>query len=208
MRRNQFDEFEDLLNKLKPLLKGWRIAAGGLDSVLLHEAKEAGQRAGRARRARNRRSEVGATATAVLCAAAACEARLSEYLAHYEAASGTLPDPLVRIRKQTNAREQWMVLLHHGAQQFNCGQSRAYLHLGCLFRLRDLVAHRNARLELVGSVPNQIEDCVRQRVIPVSDVQKATGWHTVLLVAAVADWAYKTAANWLRLVKKLIPQQC
>jgi len=208
VRRNQFNEFEELVQKLHPLLKGWRIAAGGLDSVLLDEAKKAGQRAVRARRARNRQSEVGATASAVLCAAAACEARLSEYLAHYEAASGTLPDRLARIRNQTNAREQWKILLRHGAQGFDCGKSHEYLHLGCLFRLRDLVAHRNSRFELVGSVPNQIEDCVRQRVIPAANVHNATGWHTVLLVAAVASWAHKTAASWLRLVKKLVPQKC
>ena len=96
----------------------------------------------------------------------------------------------------------------HGAQGFDCGKSHEYLHLGCLFRLRDLVAHRNSRFELVGSVPNQIEDCVRQRVIPAANVHNATGWHTVLLVAAVASWAHKTAASWLRLVKKLVPQKC
>jgi len=47
-------------------------------------------------------------------------------------------------------------------------RSQRVLALGCWFKLRNLVAHRNARYLPLGAWPTELEDCVRQRAIPVT----------------------------------------
>ena len=149
----------------------------------------------------------GATACAVMCAAAACEGRLSEYLAHWEFSSGPSPVELQVIRREWDAREQWRILLKSRAPEYNLGLSREYLQLGCLMRLRDLVAHRNARLQRIGEVPNRIAACVRQGVIPVSK-SGGSDWPSVVLISLVADWAVKTSDECLALAEQLVPIHC
>lgn len=143
------------------------MGSSGLDSVLLEEAEASAERAVEAFQSGRHRPEWGASAAAILCAAAACECRVSEYLAHWEFASGPLPAELAAIRTQSDALEQWRTLLRNRAPNYDLGGSRDYQQLGCLIRLRDLVAHRNARLRPVGTVPEQIADCVRQGVVPI-----------------------------------------
>ena len=57
---------------------GWRVATGGFDSVLLGEAKRCAARAREAFDSGEQNVEWGASASTILCAAAACESRLSE----------------------------------------------------------------------------------------------------------------------------------
>jgi hypothetical protein len=175
--------------------------------VLLDEADRSAARAREAFDAGVRQLEWGASASAVLCAAAACESRLSEYLAHWEFASGDLPPELAAIRSETNALSQWRTLLAHHSPDFDKGSSREYLRLGCLFRTRDVVAHRNARLRLIGGVPEQIADCVRQQVVPIRK-QLTDEWPAGVLVHDVALWACETARDWLRIAERLVPFVC
>lgn len=186
---------------------GWRLGSSGLDSVLTQEAGASAARAWEAFQSGSRRSELGATASAILCAAAACECRVSEYLAHWEFASGPLPAALAAIRRQPDALEQWRLLLRNRAPGYDLGTCREYQHLGCLLRLRDLVAHRNARLRPVGVVPEQIADGVRQGMIPIR--QGIHGeWQSAVLVHEVADWAAQTAKRWLKVADDLFPLVC
>src|SRR5918996_40855 len=156
----EMDEDDDLtippeiLEDLKA--SGWKLGSSGLDSVLAREAEIGAARARKAFRSGSRRLEWGAAASAILCAAAACECRVSEYLTHWEFASGPLPPQLAAIRRQRDALEQWRMLLRDRAPDYDLGSCREYQHLGWLLRLRDLVAHRNARLRPVGAVPEQI----------------------------------------------------
>ena len=78
--------------------------------------------------------------------------------------------------------------------------------MGCLLRLRDLVAHRNARLQNFGDVPEHISDCVRQGVIPINAEQAE--WTRMTLISAVAKWSSETAENWLKIAEELIPLRC
>lgn len=195
----------ELLELIK--VSGFNFCSSGYDLILLGEARRSAERAQTARNAKNSTLEWGATASAILCAAAACEARMSEYLAHWEFASGPLPADLEAIRKKWDAREQWGILLRSRAPDYDLGSSQTYRQLGCLMRLRDLVAHRNARLQRVGEVPSRIIDCVRQRVIPVS--QSGGGdWPSVVLISAVADWAVEVSDEWLALAEQLVPTHC
>jgi hypothetical protein len=195
----------EILEKLKA--SGWKLGSSGLDSVLAQEAEISAVRAREAFKSGNPRSERGATATAILCAAASCECRISEYLAHWEFASGPLPPELAAIRGQRDALEQWRLLLRNRAPDYDLGSCREYQHLGCLLRLRDLVAHRNARLRLIGAVPEQISDGVRQGVIPIR--QGIHGdWPNAVLVHEVADWAAQTAKRWLKVADDLVPLMC
>jgi hypothetical protein len=198
-----------LTPELLELIKasGFKFCSSGYDRILLGEARRSAGRAQTARDAKNSTFEWGATASAILCAAAACEARLSEYLAHWEFASGPLPVELEAIRQEWDAREQWHILLKNRASKYNLGSSREYLQLGCLMRLRDLVAHRNARLQRVGDVPSRIANCVRQRIIPIS-TSGGGDWPSIVLVSSVADWAVQTSDEWLALADQLVPIHC
>lgn len=186
---------------------GHAILLGGFYEVMLSEARQAAERALTAFKAGNLTYESGAAATALLCSAAACEARLSEHLAHYETVGGTLPDALGKSRMSTNAREQWRDLIRFAAPTFNLGASREYLALGCLFRLRDTVAHRSARLSILGTVPDPIVDCVRQLPIPLRDRQNRD-WTSALFVHEVARWGFEVAERWLELVDDVVPIHC
>ena len=195
----------EILEDLKA--SGWKLGSSGLDSVLAQEAETGAARAGEAFQSGSRRSEWGATASAILCAAAACECRVSEYLAHWEFASGPLPPELAAIMGQPDALEQWRLLLRNRAPDYDLGSCREYQHLGCLLRLRDLVAHRNARLRPVGALPEQIADGVRQGVIPIRQGTHGE-WPSAVLVHEVADWAAQTAKRWLKVADDLVPLVC
>ena len=186
---------------------GGKIGVGGYDTVLLEEAERCALRARSAGEDGSSREEAGATAAAILCASAACEARLSEYLAHCEFAGGDLPEELARIRNNSNAREQWRDLLRHVRPEYELGTSVEYLRLGCLFRLRDLVAHWNARLMELSSFPEAIAPCVQQGTLPVREAENAD-WTSVVFVHEVATWAAETAAEWLNKAKELAPFVC
>jgi hypothetical protein len=186
---------------------GYAILLGGIYNVMLSEAHLAADRALTAFNARNLMFEAGATAAALLCAAAACEARLSEHLAHYETVGGSLPDELEKTRRNANAREQWRGLIRFAAPTFDLGARREYLALGCLFALRDTIAHRSARLAIPGAVPDRIVDCVRQLPIPLRD-QPNRDWTSAVLVHEVANWGVQVAQGWINLVNEVVPIHC
>ena len=200
---------EEGIAELERMLKvrGFRVGIGGYDRVLLDEAKRSAERARVALEGGRSGEEAGATASAILCSSAACEARVSEYLAHEELMKGPLDEALSQIRSNRNAREQWRDLLRHVAPQFEAGRSTEYQQLGCLFRVRDLVAHRNARARELDTWPPLIEPCVRQGRIPVRDAQNAD-WTSVLFVAEVASWAASVAEDWLEMARELAPTTC
>src|SRR6266508_2714154 len=87
------------------------ITVGGYDHVLLAESERGALRAAEAAKAANATLQAGATASAVLCGAAACEARLSEYLARVEFHEHGLAPELQALRSEPDAREQWRKLL-------------------------------------------------------------------------------------------------
>jgi hypothetical protein len=187
--------------------RGWKLGSSGLDSVLMEEAEVSAASALEAFQSGRRRPECGASASALLCAAAACECRVSEYLAHWEFAAGPLPAELAAIRRESDALEQWRTLLRNRAPNYDLGGSRDYQQLGCLVRLRDLVAHRNARLRPVGGVPAHIADCVRQGVVPIRQALTVE-WPRAILVHEVAAWAVQTAKRWLNVADDLVPLVC
>ena len=89
--------FEKLGGDLK--LGGMNVTVGGYDLVFLEEAKRAATRSLRASRRGEPRLEAGGAAAAVLCAAAACEARVSEFLTRWEA-QGTLGQFFVNEKRK------------------------------------------------------------------------------------------------------------
>jgi hypothetical protein len=183
------------------------VAEGGYDGILLGEAERSATRARTAYRKRNTQLEAGAAAASILCAAAATEARLSEFLAHWEFAFGDLPSDLSSIRRIQNAATQWSRLLAYCAPSFRPGSSVEYLALGCLMRMRDHLAHRHARLLNVGAFPSGLEACVRQGAIPIRS-QQSFDWISQMLVHEVATWSARTAARWLEHVDEIAPIHC
>ena len=185
-------------------LESLRVAVGGYDRILLHEARRSATRSLLAFNEDDAAGEAGATAAAILCAAASCEARASEYLAHREFTLGELSDELKRVRQNWDGLEQWRLLLQQEAREFGVGESREYLALGCLVRVRNLVAHRNARLLPLDSFPDGLDDCIRQGTLPAREAS-GVDWTSVIFVHEVAQWAYDSAFNWLKLADKVVP---
>ena len=62
---------------------GYNVARSGIDKIFLKQSKKSYERAFISSEKRDSDSEKGETASAVLCAAAACESRVSEYLEHW-----------------------------------------------------------------------------------------------------------------------------
>jgi len=199
------DFLAQLGNELKSL--GFRVGISGYDQVFIDEAKRSVARSMQAFRRKNFHLEAGAAASAILCAAASCEARLSEYLAHWEFASGELPKELAELRNMWDARRQWNKLLRYRAPTYDLGASKEFRALGCLFLLRDHIAHRHARLMHLDTWPTKLEDCVRQGSIPVRSIQD-TDWTAGVFVYEVAAWAFETAKAWFIIVDKLVPMVC
>lgn len=206
MKKGKPGDFLALLgDELKS--RGFRVGIGGYDQVFIDEAKRSVTRSMQAFRRKNFHLEAGAAASAILCAAASCEARLSEYLAHWEFASGELPKELAELRNMWDARKQWNKLLRYRAPTYDLGSSKEFRALGCLFLLRDHIAHRHARLMHLDTWPAKLEDCVRQGSIPVRSMQ-GTDWMAVVFVHEVAAWAFETAKAWLLIADKLVPMVC
>jgi hypothetical protein len=173
----------------------FRVMIRGFDGVFLAEAKLAAERTDAAFARRDAPGVAGGTAAAVLLAVAACEARLSEFVTEHERELGATTEAIQGpLRGQ--ALDQWRELLKAKAPAFRPGESTDYLALGCLFKLRDLVAHRNARFMRLGEWPEELADCVRQHAIPVSRSNEID-WTSGTYVHRVAVWAHQTAANWL-----------
>lgn len=169
----------------------------GFDRVLLEEAARAAERAKKGHGKDDPGAVAGATAVTILCAAAACEARLSEYVTRRESLK-TLPEHFIQcVRDERDALEQWRLLLRRVAPKYKTGDRREYFALHCLFQLRNTVAHRNARAMEVGTWPPDIADCVRQKSIPARKVDSPMDWTSTVYVPEVAEWAWKTASDWL-----------
>ena len=179
----------------------FRVMIRGFDRVFLAEAKLAAERADAAFARNDTPGVAGAMAATVLLAVAACEARLSEFVTEHESELGTTAET-IRENLRGQALDQWRELLKAKAPAFRRGDSTEYLALGCLFRLRDLVAHRNARFMRLGEWPKELADCVRQHAIPVTPSHEID-WTSIAYRHDVAIWAHKTVADWLRTAASL-----
>jgi len=175
-----------------------KIMIHGFDRVFLTEARRAAERATAGLAQDDGETVAGAAATAVLLSAAACEARLSEYVTEHEGAIGAPTVKQIRrpSRDRGNAVKQWRLLFANRARTFKCEDSREFRALGCLFELRDLVAHRHARYYKPGEWPDKLKACIEKQAIPViraADID----WTSGTYVVSVAVWAHQTAAEWL-----------
>lgn len=169
----------------------------GFDRVFVAEAKRAAERAADAARRSDVPEVAGAAAAAILLSAAACEARLSEYVTEHSNSVGERT--IKALRQEPDALKQWRLLLARLAPAHAVDASSP---VGCLFKLRDLVAHRNARLMRLGDWPTKLKDCVAKNRIPVTK-SKEIDWTSAIYNSKVAEWAYGTAADWLTTANSL-----
>jgi hypothetical protein len=168
---------------------------GGFDRVYLKEAEVAATRASEAAQSGNAEGVAGATATAVLLSASACEARLSEYVTVNEKSLGDDTVKSIRNRNKSPA-EKWASLLSRLAPSHDLQASEPYKSLECLYKVRNLVAHRNARMTTPGTWPKGLHECVQSNVVPVAAGAKFD-WTSATFVQEVAHWASDTATRWL-----------
>lgn len=205
-----FDSPTDLFQRVAETLReeGILVGVGGYDRILLGEAERCAKRAEKADNAGNANEEAGSTAASVLTASAACEARLSEHLSHWNFARGPLPEDLKALRgPRLSPPEKWKRLLKAEAADLDLGECTTYDHLGCLYLVRNVVAHRHARGMEYGDWPDKLQDCVAQGLLPM-ETEKSYHWTSVLFRHPIARWATETAASWLNLVDKKCPMRC
>ena len=172
----------------------------GFDAVLLAEARRAAIRSRRGARAGRDDLEGSGAYCAILTAAAACETWLSEYITLAELGFVQTLEELVKLRDERNALSQWKKAMKLRTPEFDSGSSNEFRRLGCLFKLRDIAAHRNARILPLGTWPESIRSCVENGTIPVREVA-ASDWTSVAYVHEVAAWAASSARDWLVLVE-------
>jgi len=193
----------DLIHLLQE--RGYHVGTSVVSAFLLSEARLCSRRASRAVRAKDLGREAGASASAILDSAAACEARLSEYLAHVEYSNGPAAPDLAAVRSNRNAQLQWKQLFNELAPHIELRDN--YRQLGCLMRLRDVVAHRNSRLRLIGDFPPTLAECVRAGVIPVRHPSFGY-WALDVLSAVTAKWAASVATEWIAFAEETFPIGC
>lgn len=201
------EDASSLISQSADQLDGYLVGVAGYDRVLLEEAARSAGRSREAVLRSDHRTEAGSAASAILCAAAACETKVSEYIAHWEFASGSLPHELQDVRETRNALQQWNKLVRFISPGTDLGSNREYEALGCLLRARDHIAHRSARLVPIGAWPPRLTACIRQGIIPVGDYRRAD-WTSLLMTAPVARWAVEVAEAWLDLADELFPLRC
>lgn len=181
------------------------VGVSGYDKVLLSEAQRSALRARDAFDRNATGEEAGASAAAILCAAAACEAALSEYIAYEEIWEKRQIEALEQIRGDRDGLRQWKRLIKLFDDTYDFGSDGRYSALGCLFRLREHIAHRSAQFLEAGEYPVRLADCVRQGTIPVRPADHGVDWTSVIFVHEVAGWAAGTAAEWLEATQALLP---
>lgn len=187
-----------------PMIEGTPVGSVfGFDRVFLAEAALAAERAGDAHsRGQGAPAVAGATAACVLCSAAACEARLSEYITYQEEKGGLSSEVIEEIRNwRLEVVERWKMLLSRVAPEFDPRTSSEYQAFDCLLDLRNIVAHRNARARPFGSWPKHLDHCVKKKVIPVKQGQYLE-WTSSTYIHSVARWAHQTAREWLEFVER------
>ena len=111
-----------------------------------------------------------------------------------------MADELVKLRDERNALSQWKKFMKLHTPEFDSGSSTEFRCLGCLFKLRDIAAHRNARVLPLDTWPESIRSCVENGTIPVREVA-ASDWTSVAYVHEVAAWAASAARDWLVFVE-------
>jgi len=171
-----------------------KIMIHGFDRVFLTEARRAAERATAGLAQDDGDTVAGAAATAVLLSAAACEARVSEYVTAHEGEIGRAT--VKALREEKDALKQWRLLVSNVAPGFKAWGGREFVALGCLIKLRDLVSHRHARYFKPGDWPDKLKACIAKQAIPViraADID----WTSGLYVESVAVWSHQTAAEWL-----------
>jgi hypothetical protein len=171
----------------------------GYDRVLLEEALRSARDAEEAFARGEEDVEAGRTAGTVLCAAGACEYKLSEYLAYAEFGREPIPG-FTRVRALRGVTRRWRLLLSFFDNPRVSFEETPQIHaLDCLFKLRNHMAHRNTEPLRPSSYPDRLAKCVGDGIIPARKAESAD-WTSVLFVHEVARWAAATARNWMAFV--------
>lgn len=171
------------------------ILLSGFGPVFLAEAKRSLARSTQAP-ATDHPQIAGACASAILFAAAALEAELSEY-ATIKAESGAPRLPHQVLSTVRDGRDglhtRFERLLKHYDSSVNCQKHKPFQDLRCLVALRNCIAHRKAAFLKLGTWPEELRSCRRRIPYYKNGVYD---WTSVLLVPSVATWAIRVADNW------------
>ena len=184
-----------------------RYTVVGFHRILLDEATVCAGRARQAAEVGNRRAEVGATASAVLSAAAACETYLSEFVARAEMFEVLPQETCETIRNERDAAKGWKIVFRSRSPDYKFDACSEYRLLACLLKLRNHVAHRHSRPTVVDSWPPELVDCIRQGAIPAAQ-KRFFDWGTAIYGKKVALWATKVASDWFDLVEGEVEFSC
>jgi hypothetical protein len=192
---NPYDKYD---KKTLELIKdsGFRVEGSGLHNVFMVHAKKSFERAQQASDDENFEAEISESASSILFSVLACESVVSEYITHFEFSSSEIPKELEQLRKESDPLVKWKTLLKYSEPDINLSENVIYLKLSCLIKLRNSIAHRNARMISAKDFPIEFDSCIKQKIIPKPDEFRGS-WLITILNPTTAKWAHEVAKEWL-----------
>lgn len=175
---------------------GFKTEGSGFHEVYLSQASRSVKRAIEAKKLEKFEEELAESASSIIFSALACEAVISEYITHFEFSSSDIPEEIEKLRRERKPIKKWKALLKYSTPDLKLNEIDNYLKLSCLFKLRNVIVHRNARMLKAGSFPKEIAPCISQKVIPEPSEFRGT-WINSILNPKIAQWSYNTAKEWL-----------
>lgn len=171
------------------------------DEVFLREAELAVRRAKAARTRNNSMIHGSATFTAIVAAAAALEAYISEIAAHQVQFRLLTKWEQEEIRKKKEVPAKFRLLLRAWAvHRFHL--KPLYLDLCALFGLRNSLIHRSAEFLVPGHWPRKLSP-YKGRIPHVRG--EGLDWTSQVLAAETGQWALQTAKAVLAFVRPEVP---
>jgi len=182
---------------------GFRTEGSGLHEVFLKQSKKSYERALKESQEGNFDEEISESASSILFAVLACESVISEYITYFEFSSSKIPGELKKLRNEADPLLKWKTLLKYSDPEIQLNENVKYLKLSCLIKLRNTIAHRNARLLSTNSFPKEFAPCIRQKIIP-EPTEFRGNWLLTILNPEIAKWAYDVAKEWLEWSKDYV----
>lgn len=199
---NPYDKYD---KKTLRLFKesGFHAEGSGLHKIFLKHSKKSSERARKASLEENLEEEISESASSILFAVLACESVVSEYITYFEFSSSEIPEELENLRKESDPLLKWKTLLKYSDPDIQLNENVNYLKFSCLIKLRNSIAHRNARMLSAQSFPKEFAPCIKQNIIP-EPTEFRGSWLLTILNPEIAKWAYEAAKEWLEWSKDYV----
>lgn len=179
-----------------------KVLVRHFDIALLGDARLQLRRARRARATGVAARHGAASFAGIVLAVAACEAYLSEIVAHLTTTGKILPAQRLKIQREDRLWKKFNRLVRL-FDTSGVTTSPIYRAFQALIVLRNCLVHRSAEF----LTPQEWPKDLRNHRTTIPHVSTAgLDWTSRVLDAGTAAWAVNIATAWLRLVKSHVPE--